>query len=261
MSICINCNLALQGKGNLQCDCCQGSLHLGCTGLSESDFKLTRAKSRSLKLVCNACSNNITQFKNLKAIIDSVQSDLYNSIAKLRDELTAQIQAVKQNDKQQPLNSAESIFEEVCEEVHERDLRRKNLIIFGLNEQKDTSSETRISRDNEAVNGILSVVSPNNNATFTECTRLGRYNESNLRPRPVKVIFHHEIDVIKCIRNVKKLKSSEHFQNISISFDRTPRQLNLYKQLKHEMDERARNGETNLKIKYVNGIPKIIRLN
>lgn len=94
MSRCVNCNLGVQSKHNLQCDCCQGSLHLSCKGLSESDIKNTRAKSKNLKVFCNICGNNISQFKSLKIFIEKVQSDFNNSIAQLRKDLSTRNLAI-----------------------------------------------------------------------------------------------------------------------------------------------------------------------
>ena len=51
------------------------------------------------------------------------------------------------------------------------------------------------------------------------------------------------------------------FKNIKISFDRTPRQQEVYKQLKAQLNDRLVKGESNLKIRYFNGTPKIVSLN
>jgi hypothetical protein len=59
----------------------------------------------------------------------------------------------------------------------------------------------------------------------------------------------------------KRVKSLPNMQNILIVPDRTPRQLDYYRQLKVQLNERQRNGETNLTIKYISGQPKIVHLN
>ena len=43
--------------------------------------------------------------------------------------------------------------------------------------------------------------------------------------------------------------------------DRTPRQLEYFKMIREEFNRRKNAGENNIKIKYVNGIPKITSLN
>ena len=51
------------------------------------------------------------------------------------------------------------------------------------------------------------------------------------------------------------------FKNIKVSFDRIPRQQEVCKQLKGQVNVRLGKGESNLKIRYFNGTPKIVSLN
>ena len=50
-------------------------------------------------------------------------------------------------------------------------------------------------------------------------------------------------------------------KNCSIYSDKTPKQLEYYKKRKKELTDRTNRGETNLKIKYYNDVPKIVSLN
>ena len=108
---------------------------------------------------------------------------------------------------------------------------------------------------------VLTALQPDLNPMQITCHRLGRHNPSNSRPIPIKVVLEKERDVINIIRNSGKLKSIEQYQNISVSYDRTPRQLAQYKQVRQELLERIDKGENNIKLRYVNGVPKIQRLN
>ena len=46
-----------------------------------------------------------------------------------------------------------------------------------------------------------------------------------------------------------------------MAFDGTPRQISYYTELKEQLNARIDKGEQNLKIKYVQGVPKIVNLN
>lgn len=80
-------------------------------------------------------------------------------------------------------------------------------------------------------------------------------------PRPIKITLCEEDIVHNLIRKAKTLRDSNSFKKINISLDRTPRQLEHYKSLKRELNQRISDGETNLKIKYIRGIPKIVSVN
>ena len=69
--------------------------------------------------------------------------------------------------------------------------------------------------------------------------RLGRRTEA--KHRPIKIILRDE--------------------NISISYDKTPREMDFYRQLKEAMNNRIMNGKRNLKIRHVHETPKIVKLN
>ena len=88
---------------------------------------------------------------------------------------------------------------------------------------------------------------------------MGRYRENS--NRPLKVVMENEDQVYCVIKSSTTLRASGTWANISFSFDRTPRQIEHYRRVKSTLQERISNGETNLKIKYVNGCPKIITLN
>ena len=162
-------------------------------------------------------------------------------------------------------------FEEVIQEFTERQKRKVNLIIFGVDEERQDSitdsgpKEHLIVRQSEkdksSVNKILSTIDPNYNNVNLKIQRLGRFVEGSLRPRPLRVTLNSELDVLNLLRTAKVLKNNDCYKNLSLSSDRTPRQISHYKQLKEELAVRTKNGEGNLRIRYFNGSPKIVNLN
>ena len=92
-------------------------------------------------------------------------------------------------------------------------------------------------------------------------SRLGKFDSTpNKRSRPIKVVFSSEANVISTLKKLKKLKlkSIQKFAKISIFRDRTPMQIKIYNDVKTELNNRLQNGESNLKIKFIKGIPNII---
>lgn len=148
-------------------------------------------------------------------------------------------------------------FEELLTEINERNKRTKNLIIFGVNEQNTNGeSTTQKESDRNTITEILQEVQPDQQFEITNNMRLGRYQINKVRP--IKVCLKNEEQVHKIIKSAKLLKNKPNFGHIAISFDRTKRQIEQYKTIKDELIRRHNLGDTNCRIKYINGNPKII---
>lgn len=76
--------------------------------------------------------------------------------------------------------------------------------------------------------------------------------------RPLKITLNSASDVFKILGSSKKLKSDEIFNEVRITSDKTPKQSLYFQNLRNELNTRRSNGESNLTIKYVKGIPSII---
>lgn len=72
------------------------------------------------------------------------------------------------------------------------------------------------------------------------------------------MICHTSQIAYEVISNSKKINNIPDLSHLSISDDKTPQQIQAYRKLKSEMDERTSAGEKNLKIIYKNGVPNII---
>lgn len=89
--------------------------------------------------------------------------------------------------------------------------------------------------------------------------RLGKYDPTRSESkRPIKVVFSSVVSVTAVMRNLTKLRDNPRFGNISIFRDRTPVQIQLHNEIKTELNARLDNGETDIKIKYIKGIPSIV---
>nr|CAI5841504.1 unnamed protein product [Callosobruchus analis] len=150
-------------------------------------------------------------------------------------------------------------FEEIIEEVNQRNIRKCNIVVFGLDEvNQEESPENRTARDGLAVSKVIHAVDLDFDMPSVKPIRLGKFQSG--RNRPVKIVLRSEDDVRRIINKANNLRTHRDFKNkrIFLSYDRTPRQLEYYKNLKKELEERKQAGESNLKIKYVKGIPRIV---
>nr|CAH7765863.1 unnamed protein product [Callosobruchus chinensis] len=162
--------------------------------------------------------------------------------------LQTEVRAISSGDKDMTLSDMQ--FEQVVQEVFERQNRRNNVIVFGLKEHGETAL------DKAEVAKVLSHLSQS--VTITGIYRIGKLDKDRRSPRPVKVTLGDSGQVSALIKKSASLKNSEEFKRIAISTDRTPRQMEVYGRVKKELDERMAKGESNIKIKHIRGILTII---
>lgn len=167
-----------------------------------------------------------------------------NKIQSLESEITA----MKNNTK---ASGSTSVFDEnIMHELQDRASREKNIIIVGLPECKMANADKSHSYDLDKVNSVINNLIPNcpkPNKIF----RLGKYNPD--KDRNLKVCFDSSYTTKTLFRNRDKLQSG-----IKIFSDLTPAQQKHKKELKTELEQRMANGEKDITIKYVRGIPKIV---
>nr|CAI5846598.1 unnamed protein product [Callosobruchus analis] len=193
-------------------------------------------------------------YKNGVGTIGATLVDLRALVVSLQEE----INALKSN-RVDPAQTPAIDFEEIVQEVNDRQSRKNNLIIYGIVESTDQSNTRRKVYDADQVKNIIGVLDDEVNTDNIKPIRLGSNNTGG--PRPIKITLRDSNDVRSCIKAAAKLKRHSTFSRINISFDRTPRQVLHYKKLKQEVADRSVNGENGLKIKYVNGVPKVVAEN
>lgn len=240
-ALCVCCNKLYDQTLMAQCSICKKLYKNTCINLSGSEIRSINSK-KGVEWSCEDCREFGNDLMSLKAII----IELKNDIQQLKDE-----KITRSNDFD---------IEDVIAEINERNKRKCNLVFFGLKEQDQGQPvELRTANEKSSVENILRTIAPSINAVNIKPTRLGHYNEAKCRP--IKISLPTEDQVHLAIRSAKNLRKHQIYKNISISFDRTPQQIQYYAKIKNNLAERLNSGENNLKIKYVNGVPKIMSEN
>lgn len=242
MNACPNCNAAKGSKPTTQCDGCKADVHLACVGMSSADdARITRNKSKSVKILCNGCSKNLDRFDELKTLILSLKDDFNGKFVAL-------------NNKIANISVTPRTQEEIIVEATERVRRSQNIILSGVPETPEASNGPP--NDARIVGEILSIV--NRNSAFDHnplhIQRLGKPSD---KPRLIKVVLSNS-HVAKNILKSKNALAGTRFKNVRIQDDKTPKQIEFLNTVRTELKERLDAGETDLTIKYKNGIPTII---
>lgn len=125
-------------------------------------------------------------------------------------------------------------------------------MIVGIPEKEERSYAARQIHDIEEFTKIANSLIENCPKPI-KAIRLGKYKAN--KDRPLKICFDNN-NVPRMLLQ-KRTKLSE---NIKIYSDQTPEQKRYLQTVREELDERLRNGEKDLKIKYFKGIPRITQI-
>lgn len=150
--------------------------------------------------------------------------------------------------------------DEILEEFNERIIRQRNVIIHGLEECRLSNQKDAKSMDEAKISQILVKLKVEGELSKFRCFRLGK--PLPRKNRPLKVIFQSESDATRLLRAFAlfiKDNGDDELKNVSISNDRTPKERDHLQKLRAELEDRKKNGEANITIKYTNGIPKIVQ--
>ena len=228
---CILC----KNKGDeamLYCDGCDRPVHRECSELSQTELRVMDLKGkRSLKFYCNDCSEGIKLVPKLYKKIDS---------------LFAEVESLKSQIQNNICNNEESILNE----LHERQKRTNNLNINNLPEP--SASKESLS-DTEVVKNIFKEIT-NKDVKIIQSIRIGKENKNGARS--LKFILSDPTDVINIIKNRNKIGRDK---RIYINQDLTYKQRENMKKLWNELKQQKEKGKNDIFIKYIRGIPKIVR--
>lgn len=222
---------------------------------SINDLKTTQSK------LINSINGQNQQLKSLTTKIDNIQSKM-ESYDNLFSDLNSKIDSISTNtssliDDVSNLNNRVNLLENdmanlslefIVTEFSERQRRANNILLFNLPEPKNASDPSDTAKFTELLN-VLKLNTPP--------VRLSRLGKSSIKPRPIKVELSSSHSVFEILKAKHKLRSHNTFSSIHISTDRTAYQRNFFKNIVKELDERKKQGEQDLYLKYIRGVPVI----
>lgn len=236
--------------------------------ITEVKAQMAEMKATSEKST-NLISENITEIKDQISTIKTSslnitmeQNKIKKQVALLETKMSVSENKIKTLESN--INQCSSVpsgrivseahlSEELIREVQERNERERNIIIVGLPEQTTANATERASNDEADVMQITRSIVLDTPQPL-KVIRIGKYNDNKIRR--VKVCYESKYSAKQLLRNRSKLP-----EHIKIYSDQTPAQQKYLQNLKKELASRASDGEANLTIKYINGIPNIVKEN
>lgn len=253
------------------CDSCKQIVCRDCSNITSSEIRAIMTGSRIILFFCTECINAVRQMplmktelhkikkeiEQIKSVVDVLKpepspSPSYAEVARKTEELTNQIKSLKEKLEIQESLPKQVLFEPTISEMQERERRSVNVLVFGVNESDLTNKEECQRHDKEKAKDIILKVKNDVQMDSVKCTRLGAPSEGKIRP--LKLTFSTKEEALQIVR----LKSKLNVTGVYIKYDQTPSQREYLKKIIQELEQRKQNGEENVRIKYVNGIPTII---
>lgn len=239
------CNKILATDKEILCICdkCRLPLHSTCSGLTRTDIQLLASSDskRRPTFHCDSCTAAKNEISELKQML----SKLTVEIEELKQKSATPIEALPHN-----------YMETVINEINERNNRSSNIIIYNVEESASDNKDIRIAHDISQASEVIKKVSKADTSSL-KVYRLGKPAEG--KKRPIKVILNNSNDAKDVLKNKSLLKQNNN--DIRIASDQTLLQRKYLDDLRKTLNERLQNGENNLTIKYINSIPKIVRIN
>lgn len=217
-----------------------------CTTECQIKSKASEVEITYLKLLNREVvdKNDVLKSNNslLTQRIDRLESDLKSMT----------VPGVSDTTNQHPIQK--SLLDGLLYEYQDRENRKNNFIVFNCPESTQDPKQVVIQ-----VIEHCTQMPPSEFSDHIKVFRLGKVTPN--KNRPLKVVCNSRDLSSKLLRNFKQLKTKASLKHLSVGDDKTQYQLEEYNRLKRVMADRIRAGESNLKIIYNNGIPKIISIN
>lgn len=242
------CETQCDDRKVINCRICSNYYLHSCVDLTAAEIKSIKSKV-GLSWTCSSCSD-------LGDTIDELKS----AIVDLKKEI-ADIKGTRTSPDTHVCSETNLSFEEVISEVSEREKRRYNILLHNVPESTAQVPSDRVSSDMNVIRRIMDSLSIQHQSEVLNPVRLGRFNPSSSRPRPIKLRMSTESVVFRMLGQSRKLKETNEFKNIFLSSDKTPKQMAHYNALKLELNRRLEAGEAGIALRYRGGIPRIVQLN
>lgn len=206
----------------------------------------------------NTLTSKLNDLKSDFLKLSELVSNLKTENAKLRlnvDQLNTKVATLEAS----LLNTQPStVVSQVMQETFERERCSYNLLVYNIPESSSSSSTQRISDDKASFSSLVEPLVqtiPSNLKLF----RLGKVQTNNTRP--LKVIFQTKEAAAKFLQDFTDAKTDGKVfsSDLRIVRDKTSLQRSLLKSCHLELDQRSKDGENDLSIKFINGLPKVVR--
>ncbi len=249
-TVCVGCKKTFTKSDYcVICGSCSYWYHKTCAGMTEDVFKCVDQHYKDNGSTFWNCQPCATYAKGITARLREMEGRL-EAVEKNQEEQDDKMEGMerevaninkelkKRDEKMEEIveNKEKSLYEE----MREREMRKKNVILHGVGEiqTERPTWEERTGWDRQSCVNILGAIEID--ITGDEIKFTKRIGERGEGPRPLLTGFYTETDKIRVLKNAKKLEKTK-FKEVNIAPDLTRRQREEEKELRKVAEERNRN--------------------
>ena len=260
-TLCRTCSKNIDDDFCIQCDRCDGWLHLDCARVDEEDWAYAcQNKKTVFKYFCPLCLEEISSGKcqDTKHALTDARLDSLSEMGKLLFEQSKVIMNKLDETKEvaSPVlwpkveTKLQSSFFEVLNEQKEIEEKKRNLIAYGVPETKKTKEgKDDYVEDHKTISDLLKHLHEDIDDYVTDPSRckvkrLGRRQEGDdQKPRPIKIELESVDIKNKALRNARLLKDYK-IPRIGLSHDKTKKEMNEDRVLKGQLMKKRESDPT-----------------
>jgi hypothetical protein len=231
----------------LRCCACGRSFHLECSGSTKTVLNSIKRDPNSVRWSCSYCSKNVSNlfdlFVSVRARVDSLEEKVDASTK----DFDRRLKLLESNPSPGPSGSGggdiaqgsvapgvqprPDVFSEVLSEMKDIELRKCNMLLFGVKESSSESTEDRKKHDEKEITGVFRALGPNALLPYNVKAffRVGKprapviVGNEEPRPRPLKIILDSE-DAKKELLSCGPRLMRSTFSHVYVKADLTKRQ-------------------------------------
>lgn len=296
-TICPVCLIkVLDSEDGIACEkLCERWFHIECVRMSKTEYSkyasdtkkkwacnradCLRIKEQPFNKLMDQMADLSSKMSTLISTIDTIKhvstdvADIKNDLKALNDKFDsfdprlaaseARITALENKFSNLGAQDHSSVTpEELLREIGDRSRCLSNVLVYGLPESSSNDPNVRKNFDLNKIVTLFSAVCPEVSTDGLKMFRLGAQSKRIKDSRPLKVICASELGARKLIENfnpdsVKALDNC--FSNVNFGRDRTKMERQHLAKLRDELKKRSEDGESDLTIKYVRGVPEIVQ--
>lgn len=243
------------------CDICKKIVCKNCCNISASEIRVVLMVSRIMPFVCQSCRDNLFNLPNIVKRIDDLEATVHTQGSETIARAVALEQRVVKLEQSlgdlskvstalpTPASSINIVDEaDIISEVLGRQRRATNVMIFNCEVHNGQAEAAQVGKFFTEICGQP--------VDINSVSKIGKPNRNG--HKALKVVLNSVADVNLVLRNRAKAVNTK---KIFIEADLTPKQRSSLNEVRSELKRRKENGEENLSLKYVDGIPRIVAKN
>ena len=233
-------------KGCIQCASCALWCHMACTGLSKEALKGLEVQAKEVGQAfwaCRSCMNFNTKWNNQMRQVSKRQDEMEAKVADNSDKIEEGRLATEELRKElrEQIRKTEGIQERMemvmDEELREREARRLNLVIHGLQEPDENIRESRLRMEADKTECEKVFIAMKARTKYQDIKFCRRIGEKGGDPRPLVVGVFHEEEKRHLLEKARELLNT-HYENVTVVPDMTKSQRRGEQRLRQEADQK-----------------------